>query len=266
MDPRNAMSLSGSPPYYMQREISASVSGQGPGTEPGFLFSPDDHFQTNMGSTSFGSTLQVDSSFTTSPHGVNVGAPAAVAVPEPLRRRRGRPRKYGPEGVASLGLSPSSSSSLSKLMPFQKRGRGRPAGSGRKQQQLAPLGAWLSGTAGMGFTPHVITVAVGEDITAKIMSFLQQVSRAICILSATGVISTVTLRQPSTSGGTLTYEGRFEILCLSGSYLHSDVGSSRGQTGGLSISLANPDGGVIGGGVGGVLIAASPVQMCMISR
>lgn len=45
-----------------------------------------------------------------------------------------------------------------------------------------------------------------QDITAKIMSFLQQVSRAICILSATGVISTVTLRQPSTSGGTVTYE------------------------------------------------------------
>lgn len=256
------MSLSGSPTYYMQRDMSGSVSGQGPGPGPGpgFLFSPDDHFQTNIGTTSFGQTLQVDSSFTNSPRGVNVGAPAAVAVPEPLRRRRGRPRKYGPEGVVSLGLSPSSSTSLSKLMPFQKRGRGRPAGSGRKQQ-LAPLGAWLSGSAGMGFTPHVVTVAVGEDITAKIMSFLQQVSRAICILSATGVLSTVTLRQPSISGGTVTYEGRFEILCLSGSYLHNDGGNSRGQTGGLSISLANSDGGVIGGGVGGILIAASPVQV-----
>lgn len=107
----------------------------------------------------------MDPSFTTSPRGVNVGAPAAVAVPEPLRRRRGRPRKYGPEGVVSLGLSPSTS--LSNLMPFQKRGRGRPTGSGRKQQ-LAPLGAWLSGSAGMGFTPHVITVAVGEVCDARI--------------------------------------------------------------------------------------------------
>ena len=33
-----------------------------------------------------------------------------------------------------------------------------------------------------------------------------QGSRAICILSATGTISNVTLRQPTTSGGTLTYE------------------------------------------------------------
>ena len=33
-----------------------------------------------------------------------------------------------------------------------------------------------------------------------------QGSQAICILSATGSISNVTLRQATTSGGTLTYE------------------------------------------------------------
>lgn len=46
----------------------------------------------------------------------------------------------------------------------------------------------------------------------KIMSFSQQGARAICILSATGTISNVTLRQPSSSGGTLTYEVS-SILC-----------------------------------------------------
>lgn len=40
----------------------------------------------------------------------------------------------------------------------------------------------------------------------KVMPYSQQGSRAICILSATGPISNVTLRQPTTSGGTLTYE------------------------------------------------------------
>lgn len=40
----------------------------------------------------------------------------------------------------------------------------------------------------------------------KVMPYSQQGSRAICILSATGTISNVTLRQPTTSGGTLTYE------------------------------------------------------------
>ncbi|CAK9169452.1 unnamed protein product [Ilex paraguariensis] len=93
------------------------------------------------------------------------------------------------------------------------------------------------------------------------MSFLQQGPRAICVLSANGAISTVTLRRPSTSGGTVTYEGRFEILRLSGSYLPTDNGGPRNRTGGLSVSLASPDGRVFGGGIGGVLIAASLVQV-----
>jgi len=43
--------------------------------------------------------------------------------------------------------------------------------------------------------------------------------------------------------------------------LVTDSGGSRNRTGGLSVSLASPDGRVIGGGVGGVLIASSPVQV-----
>lgn len=40
----------------------------------------------------------------------------------------------------------------------------------------------------------------------KVISFSQLGPRAICILSANGVISSVTLRQADSSGGTLTYE------------------------------------------------------------
>jgi hypothetical protein len=47
----------------------------------------------------------------------------------------------------------------------------------------------------------------------KVMSFSQQGARAICILSANGTISNVTLRQPTSSGGTLTYEVWLFILC-----------------------------------------------------
>ena len=60
-------------------------------------------------------------------------------------------------------------------------------------------------------------------------------------------------------------QGRFEIICLSGSYLVTDNGGPRGRTGGLSVLLASPDGRVIGGGVGGVLLAASPVQVTFFS-
>lgn len=58
-------------------------------------------------------------------------------------------------------------------------------------------------------------------------------------------------------------QGRFEIICLSGSYLVTDGDGSRTRSGGLSVSLASPDGRVIGGGVGGMLIAASPVQVIL---
>lgn len=56
-------------------------------------------------------------------------------------------------------------------------------------------------------------------------------------------------------------QGRFEILCLSGSYMRTDNGGSRSRSGGLSVCLSSPDGRIIGGGVAGVLIAATPVQV-----
>lgn len=59
-------------------------------------------------------------------------------------------------------------------------------------------------------------------------------------------------------------QGRFEILSLSGSILLSESGGQRSRTGGLSVSLAGPDGRVLGGGVAGLLTAASPVQVSFL--
>ncbi|XP_073001739.1 AT-hook motif nuclear-localized protein 11-like isoform X1 [Typha latifolia] len=202
-----------------------------------------------------------------SAHGIRGDVPpAAVGPGEMVKKKRGRPRKYAPDGSAALALPPISSSappgmaSGSGSASGQKRGRGRPPGTGRKQQ-LALFGEWVAGSAGTGFTPHVIRIAEGEDIASKLMSFAQQGPRAICIISANGAVSTVTLRQPAMPSGIATYEGRFEILCLSGSYLLSEDGGSHSRTGGLSISLSNHDGRVFGGGVGGLLIAATTVQV-----
>ncbi|KAF2307553.1 hypothetical protein GH714_029708 [Hevea brasiliensis] len=63
------------------------------------------------------------------------------------------------------------------------------------------------------------------------------------------------------SGGILTYEGRFEIISLSGSFTVTETGGVRSRTGGLSVSLASPDGRVIGCGIAGLLLAASPIQL-----
>ncbi len=45
-----------------------------------------------------------------------------------------------------------------------------------------------------------------QDVARKIMSFAQVGPRVVCVMSASGAISNVTLRQQSTSGGTVTYQ------------------------------------------------------------
>ncbi|PHT66670.1 AT-hook motif nuclear-localized protein 10 [Capsicum annuum] len=98
-----------------------------------------------------------------------------------------------------------------------------------------------------------------KDVAYKIMLFSQNAPKAVCILSATGAITNVTLRQ--TFGVTVTYEGRFDIVSLPGSFVPSQIGSQQSKKGGFSVSLARSDGRIFGGGVAGVLTAASPVQM-----
>ncbi|XP_061348236.1 AT-hook motif nuclear-localized protein 1 [Gastrolobium bilobum] len=219
-----------------------------------------------------GSTTQISATATQvsapppPPHTAAVAAsPAAANMP--VKKKRGRPRKYAPDGSVTMALSPkpiSSSAPLPPVIDFSagKRGKVRPASSVSKAKfELENLGEWVACSVGANFTPHIITVNSGEDVTMKVISFSQQGPRAICILSANGVISSVTLRQPDSSGGTLTYEGRFEILSLSGSFMPSESGGTRSRSGGMSVSLASPDGRVVGGGVAGLLVAASPVQV-----
>ncbi|CAH8389159.1 unnamed protein product [Eruca vesicaria subsp. sativa] len=271
MDRREAMGLSGSGSYYIQR----GMPGPGPPPPPppqtqqpfhgsqGFhhFSNPNPPFGSNPnqnpgggGSTGFVSPpLPIESSLAES---------SAVAAPPPsgetsVKRKRGRPRKYGQDGSVSLALSPSASS----LSPnSNKRGRGRPPGSGKKQR-LSSIGELMHSSSGMSFTPHVIVVSVGEDIASKVMSFSQQGPRAICVLSAIGAVSTATLLQPAPSHGAITYEGRFELVSLSLSYLNTTENEYTNRTGNLAVSLASPDGRVIGGGIGGPLIAASHVQV-----
>ncbi|KAK6130191.1 hypothetical protein DH2020_036107 [Rehmannia glutinosa] len=211
----------------------------------------------------------------TPPPATAAGVASGVGGATALKKKRGRPRKYGPDGAASKALSPKpiSSSAPPPVIDFsavQKRGKVEPSAQppsfkytewSLRAWVMLVIGEWVSCSVGANFTPHIITVNAGEDVTMKVISFSQQGPRAICILSANGVISSVTLRQPDSSGGTLTYEGRFEILSLTGSFMPSETGGMRNRSGGMSVSLASPDGRVVGGGVAGLLVAASPVQI-----
>ncbi|XP_042427018.1 AT-hook motif nuclear-localized protein 10-like isoform X3 [Zingiber officinale] len=126
------------------------------------------------------------------------------------KRKRGRPRKYGPDGPI---LAPSSSSALlssSELINGPKR-RGRPLGSTKKHQMVA------QGTAKLGSCLHLICVNEGE--------------------------------------------GWFEILSLTGSFHNSSDRQS--LMGGLTVSVADSKGNVVGGRIAGSFVAASPVLVVL---
>ncbi|KAF5816770.1 putative AT-hook motif nuclear-localized protein [Helianthus annuus] len=196
------------------------------------------------------------------------GFPSSLA-----KKKRGRPRKYGPDGTAVTGrtLSPmplSASSPTSGGYSDSKLGEFRAEKKKRKMNSAAEKSNMFLGdqiTSGGSFTPHMVTVNPGEDVTSKIISFSKYGPRAICVLSALGIISHVTLRQGNSSGGTVTYEGRFEILSLSGSFTPGEVGGISSREGGMSIALSSPDGRVVGGLLAGLLTAAGPVQVVVAS-
>ncbi|KAE9612895.1 putative PPC domain-containing protein [Lupinus albus] len=265
MDVREAMAFSGSSGSYSVHREGGFV-GSGTQTRG---FQPVSGFRSllNVRDGSSGSAFSVEppehDKFSHDISIVTLPGMVPSSSGETVKKKRGRPRKYGPsDAPVSLRLSPMSATANS-TPGSEKRPRGRPRGSGRKQQ-LASLGEWMNNSAGQAFSPHVITIGVGEDIVAKLLLFAQQRSRALCILSGTGTISSVTMCQPGSIAGSVTYEGRFQILCLSGSYLVAEDGGPRNRTGGMSASLSSHDGHIIGGGIAN-LIAASPVQVVVCS-
>ncbi|CAK7355496.1 unnamed protein product [Dovyalis caffra] len=123
---------------------------------------------------------------------------------EPTKRKRGRPRKYSllESSHREENLFINSNTEFQSSPIMSKKPRGRPPGSGGKNQRAFNA----HGSTGLGFTPHVIAVKTGEDVFSKIMAFSQNGGSGLCILSANGAVSNVTLHQATASCGTITYE------------------------------------------------------------
>ncbi|KAE9606841.1 putative PPC domain, AT hook, DNA-binding protein [Lupinus albus] len=191
--------------------------------------------------------------------------PRALTATDSGMKKRGRPRKYSNDGdsialdmatakIQHVSSPPLAGSVTSSTEPPAKKHRGRPPSSGKKQLDAIGGGA-------AGFTPYVIYVENGEDIAAKIMAFSDEGLQTVCILSAHGAIRNVTLRRTTMSGDTVTYEGLFEIISLSGSATEKSSGYNKMDS--FSVALAGADGRVLGGVVAGPLTAASQVQVIL---
>ncbi|XP_043693587.1 AT-hook motif nuclear-localized protein 24-like [Telopea speciosissima] len=139
-----------------------------------------------------------------------------------------------------------------------RRPRGRPAGS--KNKPKPPI--IITRDSANALRSHVIEIANGCDIGESVATFARRRQRGVCILSGSGTVTNVTLRQPAAPGAVVTLHGRFEILSLSGSFLPPPAPPAAT---GLTIYLAGGQGQVVGGGVVGALLASGPVVIMAAS-
>ncbi|XP_071916714.1 AT-hook motif nuclear-localized protein 23-like [Coffea arabica] len=133
-----------------------------------------------------------------------------------------------------------------------RRPRGRPPGSKNKPRPPVIITRESANT----LRAHILEVGNGCDIFDCVSSYARRRQRGICILSGSGTVTNVSLRQPAAAGAIVTLHGRFEILSLSGSFLPPPA--PPGATS-LTIFLAGGQGQVVGGSVVGELTAAGPV-------
>ncbi|XP_012845301.1 PREDICTED: AT-hook motif nuclear-localized protein 9-like [Erythranthe guttata] len=140
----------------------------------------------------------------------------------------------------SLGLSTvSAATPSSERIASGERARNvRPPGTWWKQK-LAPIGEWMNASVGLAFTRHVLHIGVGEDIAAKMCT-----TKTEMFMHHVRVV--------------LRYCGCPVRTCSL-----KVAGPAFGQV--ASASLCSPDGHMIGGAIGGSLIAANPVQKDVVS-
>ncbi|KAJ9146517.1 hypothetical protein P3X46_028772 [Hevea brasiliensis] len=137
-----------------------------------------------------------------------------------------------------------------------RRPRGRPPGS--KNKPRPPV--IIARDAEPAMSPYILEVPGGSDVVEAISSFCRRKNIGICVLSGSGAVANVTLRQPSTPpGSTITFHGSFDILSISATFLPQAVSYPVPNT--FTISLAGPQGQIVGGFVAGSLVAVGAVYV-----
>ncbi|KAL5714275.1 hypothetical protein ACHQM5_016259 [Ranunculus cassubicifolius] len=189
--------------------------------------------------------------------GIDYGQPSAGVIASVSKRIKECHSSGG--GVISGGCHGDGAS-----IEISRRPRGRPPGS--KNKPKPPI--IITRESECAMRPHILEIVSGLDIIEAIARFARQRSVGLCVLTASGSVMNISLRQPSaTPGATVTFHGRFEILSISATYLppSSSPTGSLPATNGCTISLAGPQGQIFGGSVVGPLIAATNVFLIATS-
>ncbi|XP_027932751.1 AT-hook motif nuclear-localized protein 19-like [Vigna unguiculata] len=141
--------------------------------------------------------------------------------------------------------------------PPSKKPRGRPPGSKNKPKYILPQ---------PNIKILIVNVAPGHDIIETIINIARRTHVSLTILSASGVITTVTLRHVPSGSSAVMLHGPFNLLSLTGSYLHNNQytllpGATPPRSLSFGIHLSTSHGRVFGGLVGGRVVAGDDVNL-----
>lgn len=108
-------------------------------------------------------------------------------------------------------------------------------------------------------SPYVLELPAGVDIVDTLNNYCRTRNMGLCILTGSGTVTNVTLRQPTTTPpASVTFHGRFDILSISATVIPA-VSPAAPFANGFTISLAGPQGQIVGGAVSGQLISGGTV-------
>ncbi|KAI3460061.1 hypothetical protein Pfo_016724 [Paulownia fortunei] len=126
-----------------------------------------------------------------------------------------------------------------------RRPRGRPPGSKNKPKPPVII---TRDSSEQSMKPYVLELPPGVDVIESTTRFCRKRNMGLCVLNA--------LHHP---GATVTFHGSFEILSMSATIL--PAGSFPAGNGLFTISLAGPQGHVVGGLVVGPLVSAGTIYL-----
>ncbi|KAJ7960555.1 AT-hook motif nuclear-localized protein [Quillaja saponaria] len=140
-------------------------------------------------------------------------------------------------------------------MEVSKKPRGRPPGS--KNKPKPPIVITKDSDSAM--KPVILEISAGSDVVETLIHFARKRRVGISILSGSGSVSNVTLRPTISHAPTLSLNGPFSLLSLSGTYITETVSSKASCCSSFGICLAGTQGQIFGGIIGGRVTAASLV-------
>ncbi|KAL5565880.1 hypothetical protein UlMin_029044 [Ulmus minor] len=176
----------------------------------------------------------------------------------------------GGEATSSKRKAESSGAGGGTASPVecQRKPRGRPPGS--KNKPKPPI--IITKDNEFAFKPEVLEISPGSDVIESITQFARRRNVAVSVLSAAGSIANLTVRHHLAPTPSITLHGPLNLVSITGTYLgwsggpgssisspSSGASSLLGPDCVFGISVAGPQGQVLGGVIAGKIIAASLV-------